>query len=54
MKYSESWGHGAMGVVYRARDPFINRLVALKTITTGVADDPAMLQQAYVDGWTAL
>jgi len=38
-------GRGAMGIVYRARDPMINRLVALKTITTGVADDPALLER---------
>jgi eukaryotic-like serine/threonine-protein kinase len=38
-------GHGAMGVVYCARDPIINRLVAIKTITTGVAADPALLQR---------
>ena len=38
-------GHGAMGVVYRARDPIINRLVALKTITTGVAEDPNLLHR---------
>jgi serine/threonine-protein kinase len=46
-------GHGAMGVVYRARDPFINRLVALKTITTGVADDPALLQRFYREAQSA-
>jgi eukaryotic-like serine/threonine-protein kinase len=46
-------GHGAMGVVYRARDPIINRLVALKTITTGVADDPALLQRFYREAQSA-
>jgi eukaryotic-like serine/threonine-protein kinase len=46
-------GRGAMGVVYRARDPFINRLVALKTITTGVADDPALLQRFYREAQSA-
>jgi eukaryotic-like serine/threonine-protein kinase len=46
-------GHGAMGVVYRARDPFINRLVALKTITTGVADDPALLERFYREAQSA-
>jgi hypothetical protein len=42
-----------MGVVYRARDPMINRLVALKTITTGVADDPALLQRFYREAQSA-
>jgi serine/threonine protein kinase len=46
-------GRGAMGVVYRARDPVINRLVALKTITTGVADDPALLQRFYREAQSA-
>jgi serine/threonine protein kinase/predicted Zn-dependent protease len=46
-------GHGAMGVVYRARDPIINRLVAVKTITTGVANDPAMLQRFYREAQSA-
>jgi serine/threonine-protein kinase len=46
-------GHGAMGVVYRARDPIINRLVALKTITIGVADDPALLQRFYREAQSA-
>jgi eukaryotic-like serine/threonine-protein kinase len=46
-------GRGAMGIVYRARDPMINRLVALKTITTGVADDPALLERFYREAQSA-
>ena len=46
-------GHGAMGVVYRARDPIINRMVALKTITTGLADDPNLLQRFYREAQSA-
>jgi tetratricopeptide (TPR) repeat protein len=46
-------GHGAMGVVYRARDPIINRPVALKTITTGVADDPELLKRFYREAQSA-
>jgi serine/threonine protein kinase len=46
-------GHGAMGVVYRAHDPIINRLVALKTITSRVAEDPAMLERFYREAQSA-
>jgi eukaryotic-like serine/threonine-protein kinase len=46
-------GQGAMGVVYKARDPFIGRLVALKTITTGLAEDPALLQRFYQEARSA-
>ena len=42
-----------MGVVYRARDPIINRLVALKTITTGVAEDPNLLHRFYREAQSA-
>src|ERR1700693_695362 len=42
-----------MGVVYRARDPIIKRLVALKTITIGVADDPELLQRFYREAQSA-
>jgi len=39
--------------VYRARDPVINRLVALKTITSGGADDPSMLERFYREAQSA-
>ena len=42
-----------MGVVYRARDPIINRLVALKTITAAGADDPNMLERFYREAQSA-
>ena len=42
-----------MGVVYRARDPVINRLVALKTITSGLADDANLLERFYREARSA-
>lgn len=34
-------GQGAMGTVYKGKDPAIDRLVALKTIRAGIGDAPA-------------
>jgi serine/threonine protein kinase len=38
-------GRGAMGIVFKARDPQIGRLIALKTITATVAEDPGLLER---------
>jgi len=46
-------GRGAMGIVYLARDPIINRLVALKTIIKGVAENPDLLQRFYREAQSA-
>lgn len=46
-------GRGAMGVVYRARDPIINRPVALKTISSAVASDPSLLERFYREAQSA-
>jgi serine/threonine protein kinase len=46
-------GQGAMGVVYKARDPFIDRTVALKTLTTGLSEDPQHLKRFYSEARSA-
>ncbi len=46
-------GQGAMGVVYKARDPFIDRIVALKTLTTGISEDPHHLKRFYSEARSA-
>jgi eukaryotic-like serine/threonine-protein kinase len=46
-------GQGAMGVVYKARDPLIDRIVALKTLTTGVSQDAQHLKRFYAEARSA-
>jgi tetratricopeptide (TPR) repeat protein len=46
-------GSGAMGVVYRAEDPRLGRLVALKTTNAEVASNPNLLQRFYREAQAA-
>jgi serine/threonine-protein kinase len=43
----EEIGHGAMGVVYRARDTVLNRFVALKTVHPGVLAGAQEIERFY-------
>jgi serine/threonine-protein kinase len=46
-------GQGGMGVVYKARDPFIGRLVALKTVTPELLSNPEILTRFYREAQSA-
>ena len=46
-------GRGAMGAVYKARDPLIDRLVALKTITGGSSAQSNLLDRFYQEARSA-
>jgi serine/threonine protein kinase len=46
-------GRGGMGIVYKATDPGIGRLVAIKMITVGVANDSELLKRFYREAQSA-
>lgn len=46
-------GQGAMGVVYKAHDPFIDRIVAVKTVTAGVGENSNLLKRFYSEARSA-
>lgn len=43
----ETIGRGGMGLVYKANDPLLGRIVAIKTMTGGFAEDPELLKRFY-------
>jgi serine/threonine-protein kinase len=40
-------GRGGMGIVYKARDPILDRLVAIKMMTGGSDDSPELLKRFF-------
>ena len=49
----EQIGQGAMGVVYKARDPFIERIVAVKTMCTDLDADPELRSRFFREARSA-
>jgi serine/threonine-protein kinase len=52
-KIVEEIGRGAMGDVYKAIDPSIGRLVALKTISSSLVGNPELLERFYREARSA-
>jgi serine/threonine-protein kinase len=49
----ERVGQGAMGVVYKARDPIMRRIVAIKTMSAEIASDPELHDRFYREAQSA-
>ncbi len=49
----EELGRGAMGIVYKGKDPMIGRLLAIKTITASLADQPELLERFFREAQAA-
>jgi serine/threonine-protein kinase len=49
----ERVGQGAMGIVYKARDPLMRRIVGIKTMSAEIASDPELHERFYREARSA-